>query len=224
MTATHLILAVLLLGLAPVPPGVTTTDTLAVRASSDVALAPGTFLVATRKLMDPNFARTVVLLIDYDTDGAMGVVINRETELTLSDALPELEPPEANDGTVFLGGPVSPQGLVLIVRSAENPGHSVRVIDEVWVSHSRDLLESLVADEEGKLEFRVYAGYSGWAPRQLDAEVARGDWHILPADANTVFSDRPARVWRALVPFEENPNVTGTFLEPRLASSRPGPR
>jgi putative transcriptional regulator len=224
MTAMHLILAVVALGLTPAPPAVTTTDTPAVRASSAVALAPGTFLVATRKLMDPNFARTVVLLVDYDSDGAMGVVINRETELTLSDALPELEPPEANDGSVFLGGPVSPQGLVLIVRSAEKPGDSVQVVDEVWVSHSRDLLESLVADEESKLEFRVYAGYSGWAPRQLDAEVARGEWYVFPADANTVFSDRPARVWRTLVPPVENPNVTQTFSGPRLASSRPGPR
>ena len=130
MIAMHLISAVSALGLMPAPPAVTTTATPAVRTSSGVALAPGTFLVATRQLMDPSFARTVVLLVDYDSDGAMGVVINRETQLNLSDALPELEPPEINDGSVFLGGPVSTEGLVLIVRSAENPGDSVRVIEK----------------------------------------------------------------------------------------------
>jgi len=222
MIAMHLICVALTLGLTPSPPAVTPIDISAVSVSSGVALAPGTFLVATRELMDPSFARSVVLLVDYDTDGAMGVVINREAELSLSDALPELEPPEANDRSVFLGGPVSPGGLVLIVRSAEKPGDSVRVIDEVWVSHSRELLESVVGDEERKLDFRVYAGYSGWAPRQLDAEVARGDWYVVPADADTVFSDRPARVWRTLIPHEENPNITGTTSGPRMASSRPG--
>ena len=222
MIAMHLICVTLALGVTPSPPAVATIDIPAVSASSGVALAPGTFLVATRELMDPSFARSVVFLVDYDSDGAMGVVINRETELNLSDALPELEPPEANDRSVFLGGPVSPGGLVLIVRSAEKPGDSVRVIDEVWVSHSREMLESVVGDEESKLDFRVYAGYSGWAPRQLDAEVARGDWYVVPADADTVFSDRPARVWRTLIPHEENPNITGTSTDPRMASSRPG--
>lgn len=222
MTAMHLIVVALALGLTPSPPAVPTIDIPAVGVSSGAALAPGRFLVATRGLMDPRFARTVVLLVDYAPEGAMGVVINRETELTLSDALPELEPPEANDRSVYVGGPVSPGGLVLIVRSAEKPGDSVRVIDEVWVSHSRELLESVVGDEERKLDFRVYAGYSGWAPRQLDAEVARGDWYVVPADADTVFSDRPARVWRTLMPHEENPNVTGTSTDPRMASSRPG--
>jgi putative transcriptional regulator len=223
MTARQLIFTVLVLGLATASPASTTAE--AVRSGvadsvSGAALAPGTFLVATRDLMDPNFARTVVLLIDYSADGAMGVVINRESELTLSDALPELEPAEANDGSVFLGGPVSPGGLVILVRSTEKPGDSVQVIDEVWVSQSLDLLESLAADEQRKVDFRVYAGYSGWAPRQLDAEVARGDWYVFPADADTVFSDRPARVWRALVPAEENPYVTGMPSGPRLVSSR----
>ena len=220
MIATQLILVAFALGLTPSPPAVTTMDIPAVPVGSGVALAPGTFLVATRDLMDPRFARTVVLIVDYDSDGAMGVVINRETELSLSDALPELELPEANDRSIFLGGPVSPGGLVLIVRSAEKPGDSVRVIDEVWVSHSRELLESVVGDEERKLDFRVYAGYSGWAPRQLDAEVARGDWTVMPAAADTVFSDRPTRVWRTLIPHEEDPNVTGTSTDPRMASSR----
>jgi len=224
MIATHLIFLAFALGLTPSPPAVTTIDIPAESVSSRVALAAGTFLVATRELMDPSFAQTVVLLVDYDTDGAMGVVINRETELSLSDALPELEPPEVNDRSLFLGGPVSPGGLVLIVRSAEKPGDSVRVIDEVWVSHSRELLTSVVADEERKLDFRVYAGYSGWAPRQLEAEVARGDWYVVPADADTVFSEKPSRLWRSLVPYEENPNVTGMSPEPRLASSRQGPR
>jgi putative transcriptional regulator len=217
MTVRSLI-AALALGVALVPPAGSTQGP-AVRASSGVALAPGTFLVATRNLKDPNFARTVVLLIDYGSDGAMGIVINRRTELTLSDALPDLEPLEPNDKAIFVGGPVSPAGMMMLVRSAEKPGESVAVIDGVWVSQDLDLLESLVVDESPDTDFRLYAGYAGWAPRQLDAEVARGDWYVVSADADTVFSDRPAQIWRSLIPTEDNPYVTGTFPEPGVVLS-----
>ena len=69
-------------------------------------------------------------------------------------------------------------------------------------------VERLAADKKRKSEFHVYAGYAGWAPRQLEAEIARGDWLLVPADAETVFSERPGRVWPTLVPPEENPYVT----------------
>jgi putative transcriptional regulator len=183
-----------------------------------VPLSPGTFLVATHDLLDPNFSKTVVLLLQYSTDGAMGIVVNRRTDLKVFELLEEIEDLEKLEDSVFLGGPVAPEELLVLIRTREEPEDSVRVLDDVWVSQSLDLLEQLARKRSRKkgakkksknrTEFRVYAGYAGWAPYQLDAEVARGDWLVVQADGDTVFSDNPPRVWRSLAPVEDNPLVT----------------
>jgi len=188
------------------------------RPVASVPLSQGTFLVATHDLLDPNFARTVVLLLQYSTDGAMGIVVNRRTDLKLFELLEKIEDLEKLEDSVFLGGPVAPEELLLLVRAQEEPEDSVRVLDDVWVSQSLDLLEQLARKRSKKkgarkksknrTEFRVYAGYAGWAPYQLDVEVARGDWLVVQADGDTVFSDNPPRVWRSLAPVEDNPLVT----------------
>ena len=182
------------------------------RPAGRVPLSEGTFLVATRDLLDPNFAKTVLLLLEYSTDGAMGVIVNRRTDLKLSELVTEIEGLEGLEHHVFLGGPVAPEELTLLVHTSKEPDESFRVLDDVWASQSRKLLEQLAKGAKKKpkkrTEFRVYSGYAGWAPYQLDAEVARGDWLVIPADGGTVFSDNPPRVWRGLAPVEDNPLVT----------------
>lgn len=172
----------------------------AVAPGAEAKLAKGKFLVASRDLTDPNFARTVVLLLDYGPDGAVGLIINRRTEVRLGDALPEIEELQRHPGVVYAGGPVAPAGVMVLVRSPRPPEQSKPVLDEIHVSQSDALLRRLASEGKGERSFRIYAGYAGWVPGQLDHEVTLGGWTIIPADADTVFADEPSTIWRRLVP------------------------
>lgn len=172
---------------------VTTGDPQARVASR---LAKGRFLVASRSLTDPNFAETVILLVDYDPNGALGVVVNRPTEVALIDALPEVDELRSRKDVIYMGGPVARDRMLLLVRTPQQPPQSLRVFDRVFASGSLDAVRKSVKRGE---PIRAYAGYAGWGPGQLDMEVARGDWFIGPADSNAVFADRPAAIWDELV-------------------------
>ena len=169
--------------------------------------AKGMLLVATPELRDPNFAKTVVLLLSYDADGAMGIIVNRRTDLALPEVVPDIEVPRNPRQLVHTGGPVSPEVLLMLFRSRDTSEHAVRIFGDVWVSDSKELLERFAKNPK-KNEFRVYTGYAGWAPRQLDAEIDRGDWIVLSADGDIVFHHNPSEVWRSLAPPEDNPYVT----------------
>jgi putative transcriptional regulator len=174
-------------------------------------LAKGRFLVASRDLRDPNFSKTVVLLLDYNEMGAMGLVINRPTELSIATALPDVEGLDDRKESVWVGGPVATQQMLMLVRSTDHPEGSDPVFDDVYVSGSRDLLGRLVEDGGDVAKFRVFAGHAGWMPMQLDAEVARGGWEVLPGDADMVFDDSPAEVWPDL---SERGSVKWALLKP----------
>ncbi len=157
--------------------------------------ARGMFLVADRDLQDPNFDRSVVLLIDYGEHGAAGVIVNRPAQASFADLLPEIEGAEQSAGKVFLGGPVAPSGVLVLMRAGSPPEASRPVFDDVHISASREILERLVRDGG---TFRIYAGHAGWAPGQLDWEIRQGGWALLPADVETVFDDQPEDVWRKM--------------------------
>lgn len=189
---TALLLAVPLLA-DDRPPRVTADDPHE-RAVS--RLGKGKFLVASRSLADPNFAETVILLVDYDRSGALGVIVNRPTAVALTDALPELEELRSRKDVLYLGGPVGRDRMLLLVRTANQPPQSLRVFDRVFASGSLDAVRRSMQRGE---PIRAYAGYAGWGPGQLDAEVARGDWFIGPADSEAVFTERPTTVWDDLI-------------------------
>lgn len=155
-------------------------------------LARGRFLVANRSLSDPTFSETVVLLVDYDDNGALGVVVNRPTDVPLTAALPEVEELRKRKDIVFLGGPVARDRMVLLLRTAAMPPQSVLVFDKVYATGSLKALRHTIGQGES---MRAYAGYAGWGPGQLDAEVARGDWLIGPADSKAIFDDPPHDLW-----------------------------
>lgn len=159
-------------------------------------LAKGNFLVASRSLHDPNFVHAVILLVEYGSDGAMGIIINRPTKMALSIMLPDIESLERRTDTVWLGGPVSRWQMFLLTRTPNEIEGSTRILEDLYLSASRILLESLVEEET---DFRVYAGYAGWSPGQLEHEVARGSWHILPGEAAMVFDEAPEELWQELV-------------------------
>ena len=162
-------------------------------------LAKGMFLVASRQLRDPNFKETVVLLIDYGPDGAMGLVINRPSEVRLATVFPDIEALKTRKDTIFVGGPVSVNQMMLLVGTPLVPEASQEVTQDVYLSSSWKVLERLLKNENKQERFRIFAGYAGWAPNQLDFEKGRGDWHVLKADAETVFDKKPAEIWQELI-------------------------
>ena len=161
--------------------------------------AKGNFLVASRRLVDPRFRETVVLLISYGADGATGVIINRPTEVRLVDLLPSVQGLKDRADVVYYGGPVEGHRMLMLIRSGEKPGESGRVFGDVYFSSSKNMLESMLNAHKTAKQLRVYAGYAGWVPRQLDGEVSRGDWFIVGADTRSIFDKKPSEVWPELI-------------------------
>lgn len=171
----------------------------AVQVKSEKDLAQGKFLVASRRLLDPNFRETVVLLIRYGPDGAIGLVINRPVELKISTVLPDIKELERSQETLYLGGPVEPARVLLLVRSAKPPEASMPVFGDVYLSSSQKVLQDLIKKPVKEERFRIYAGYAGWAPKQLESELDRGHWHVLKADTETLFDKKSSEIWQELI-------------------------
>lgn len=156
-------------------------------------------LVANPLLLDPNFLHTVVLLIEHDDQGAMGVVLNRPLPLNLAQICSESHLTFAGDdnATAFRGGPVEPQRGIILVRGGL-PAEEDTVLDFTdFVSFRKDLLESLLLDPEAT--FRLFLGYAGWGPGQLEAEVAQGAWQLLPLMPEWLMSEDPRHLWQLAI-------------------------
>jgi putative transcriptional regulator len=157
------------------------------------------FLVASPALRDPNFQEAVVL-VTHSRDGApWGVIINRPLDVPLSEVFTEIETLKKRKDVLFFGGPVARDGLVFLVRSSQPPPHAVSVLRDVFVISDLEYVEKLLNRPEPMRGLRVFSGYSGWAPGQLEWEIQRGGWYLLPADANSVFDRDPARIWPELI-------------------------
>lgn len=183
--------------------------------------AKGKLLVASEGLLDPNFARTVVLLLEYGESGALGVVLNRPTEGTLADLLPDSEWASHARDPIHLGGPVAiNQALMLYSRSEKAPDQR-HVLGDVHTGWDLELLERLVVEPGPQEKVRVYVGYAGWAPDQLAAEIERGGWYVLPATEATIFSDKNDELWRELI---ERTRTRIAFAEALVANGQPAIR
>jgi putative transcriptional regulator len=155
-------------------------------------LAPG-FLVAAPSLLDPNFKRSVVLLVDHRPEGSLGFVVNRPADVRLRAMIERLglslEDKTIRDASVLVGGPVNPQTgwIVFEQRPSEtNPEDVVQLSDRIAVSASRELLEALVT-YEGPERMLLVLGYAGWGAGQLDAEISQGAWIPVDFDEKIVF-------------------------------------
>jgi putative transcriptional regulator len=168
--------------------------------------AVGKFLVARREMPDPNFAKSVVLLLEYGEGGALGLIINRPSKVELSTLSDDFEGLASSTDPIYFGGPVPAESLFVIFRAAMAPEGSESVFGKVRVTRSAAVLRDLI-DADPPEEFRVFFGYAGWAPGQLDNEVSRGDWHVVDSDEESVFAARPAEVWDFLVPPEPTRQV-----------------
>ncbi len=161
--------------------------------------AKGKLLVASPDMQDPRFARAVILLVAYEAGGAMGVIVNQPTPVRLAKVLPELEAAEDRSDYVWRGGPVLPTSLLTLVRSPKEPADSETVFGDVRMLTSREAFERSLANRTPRERLRAYAGHAGWAPGQLDAEIARGDWTVMPATPEMVFSETPEETWPKLM-------------------------
>jgi putative transcriptional regulator len=192
-------------------------------------LAPGKLLVSARNLPDPNFSDSVVLLADFSTEGAMGLIVNRRTEVPLAKVFPGFDHARGAQAALFFGGPVSVPGVLALVRAATAPAGSRRVFDDVHLVNTRESLEHLVKQGVGAERFRVYVGYAGWGAGQLDGETAGGAWHVFDGDPEVVFDPDPDSVWRrqirrteSLVARSRKPEAGSRTLQAvRLFFSRP---
>lgn len=163
------------------------------------AEANAIFLIAARELNDPNFRQTVVLVTHPQQGGPWGVIINRPLQQRLSEVLSDQEKLKGRKDVLYFGGPVQRDGLVFLVRSASPPPRSVAVLRDVHFTGDTDWIDEQLKRREPTRGLRVYSGHSGWAPGQLQREIARGGWHVHPADAETVFDKDPSRIWPELI-------------------------
>ncbi|MFA9431505.1 YqgE/AlgH family protein [Egicoccus sp. AB-alg2] len=159
----------------------------------------GRLLVATPALEDPNFARSVVLVLDHDDDGALGVVLNRASDLAVDDTLTGWSDLVASPPVVFGGGPVEPTAVVALGRAhaavPADEGFSTR-LDRVRLV---DLADDPVLAATDLERVRVFAGYAGWGPGQLESEIDAGAWFTVDAEPTDVFTHQPDRLWQAVL-------------------------
>ena len=155
----------------------------------------GQLLVAAPTLEDPNFRRSVVLLLDHGDGGALGIVVNRPLELEVSAVLPAWQPYATAPGRLFRGGPVqldSALGLVAVPGDGVEPPGVRRLIGALG-------LVDLDAEPEevagGVAGLRIFAGYAGWSGGQLEGEIDEGSWYVVQAEARDPFSDNPETLW-----------------------------
>ena len=159
------------------------------------------FLIAMPGLEDPNFSRTVTYICDHSDAGAMGIVINRPTELHLSDVLEHMgienHDPKTTEQIVYLGGPVEEErGFVLHTPRDGGWKSSIPITEDIAITTSRDILEAM-AEGNGPARCLVALGYAGWAAGQLEAEMQQNTWLSGPAQADVLFDLPPEQRWEA---------------------------
>lgn len=166
---------------------------------TEQSLLKNHFLIALPSLRDPNFARTVTYLCEHTPEGAMGIVVNRPSALTLEDILAsmEIEPgPETPDLPVFNGGPVQPERGFLLHSPADRWQSTLEVTDEIAITTSRDILQAL-AQGQGPDEVLIALGYAGWGPGQLERELQQDSWLVAPASLEIIFHTPVEERWAA---------------------------
>ena len=156
----------------------------------------GKLLVATPELEDPNFFRAVVLVLEHNDEGALGVVLNRPTSAELTDPLPAWAPLAVEPAVVFMGGPVQPDSAIGLGRRADGgtePSGFAALFGDLGTVD----LERMPVDVAPSVDrVRVFAGYAGWGPGQLESELAVNGWFVVDADEADPWSDDPSAMWR----------------------------
>jgi putative transcriptional regulator len=154
--------------------------------------ARGQLLIAGPGLIDPNFWRTVVLIVEHSEEGALGLVLNRPSETTVGEAVPQLDDLLELDEPVFIGGPVQPSAMMVLAQFVDASHAALLAFDDVGVLGSggedRDMSGAVRTG-------RAFVGHAGWGAGQLDGEIERGDWFLEPATRLDAFTPEPEALW-----------------------------
>jgi len=147
-------------------------------------------------LKDPNFLKTVVVLVNYDEEkGAFGLIVNRRTDATLAKVLPSLKNVGAH--MVYEGGPVQTDTMLALFRSQSKPADGQLVTADIYETGNAETIEKIAGGSTPD-RFHAYVGYCGWGPGQLENEVQLGAWAVLTPDARVPFDDDPDSLWQRL--------------------------
>jgi putative transcriptional regulator len=178
---------------------------LAAPAAAQQAEPPNAvLLVAKPSLVDPNFRETVVLVTQTADAHTVGVILNRPTDQRV----------EGHDEPVSSGGPVLPRTLVALFESAEPPPASAfPVLKNIWLSMHPDNIEALRGAPAGR-RVRLFAGFSGWSPGQLESELARDGWFVLPASESVLFRKNTRGLWQELMEKARQPGRKTLYFFP----------
>jgi putative transcriptional regulator len=154
----------------------------------------GQLLIAGPGLVDPNFFRTVVLIVEHSPDGALGLVLNRPSETTVGEAVSELDELLEPDDPLYIGGPVQPSSLIILADFEDPEDAALIAFDDIGVvAGGAD--QAPPAVRQG----RAFVGHSGWGPGQLDSEIERGDWILEPALREDAFVQEPLELWESVL-------------------------
>lgn len=169
----------------------------AVAAGPDEDPASGRLLVATDEVRGPYFTETVILLLHYDEQGALGLVVNRPMAATPREALPDIEGMDRYPDTLYWGGPVQMATIRTLLRADQPPEDAEHIFDAVYLAHPD---ASLMQGTPSAANLRFFVGYAGWAPGQLEREIFYESWRVLPATEELVFAADTAAIWHSLMP------------------------
>ena len=197
----------LLGGLLTVLPAV---PALASMEFAQLSVKKGVLLVASPSLEDPNFRQAVVLVVEHGPEGTVGLILNRSTNVLLSKALPDTTVLKGTSYRLFAGGPVEPTRFLLLFRLKEPPADARSVFDGVYLGGRSRVLERIITQAKPTETFRAFAGFAGWAPRQLEAEMLVDAWGVLPPDSFSIFDQDPATLW---------PDCLSRLQAPRVISN-----
>jgi putative transcriptional regulator len=154
----------------------------------------GQLLIAGPALLDPNFFRTVVLVVEHSEEGALGLILNRPSETTVEEAVSEIEGLVEPDDPIYVGGPVQPSSLIILAEF-EDPGQAALLA----FGHVGVLASGAAEDPAAISRGRAFVGHSGWGPGQLESELERGDWFLAPATHADTFSTEPDGLWETVL-------------------------
>jgi putative transcriptional regulator len=164
-------------------------------AAEDAKPLTAILIVARGELSDPNFADSVLLVMNNLGPGPIGIVVNRPTHVAVSALFPDLKRLARLHDKVYYGGPVEFGSLWYLFRAAKPPEHAIQAFDGVCLSANPKLLLQLLGRDKPMDGLRIFVGHAGWAPGQLEAEIDRGDWTLRRADSDAIFNDKSEHFW-----------------------------
>lgn len=152
-------------------------------------------LVAGARLEDPDFANSVVLAMNNLGSAPIGIIVNRPTQVPVSQLFPDLKRLEPLPDKVYFGGPVDFGKVWFLFRAATAPSPAIKALDGVYLSADRDLLRRLLGRDKPMDGLRIFVGHAGWGPGQLEAEIAHGDWSLQRAAPEAIFHNKAEHPW-----------------------------